>query len=115
MAIEIIQTAEIIEALENFLHKRRPPIEMRSKVDLAYKIDNQSVIIYEIRPLWDNPKEIINEEFAKATFVNTQNHWKVFWMRSDMKWFAYQPKPKVKTIKEFTDLVDKDDHYCFWG
>jgi len=94
MAIDLIQTAEIIEALENFLHKRRPPTEIRSQVDLAYKIDNQSVIIYEIRLRWNNPDEIINEEFAKATFVNTQNYWKVFWMRSDMKWYAYQPKPR---------------------
>ena len=115
MATDILHTVEIIEALENFLYKRRPPVELRSKVDLAYKIDNQSVIIYEIRPLWDSVKEIINEEFAKATFVKTQNHWKVFCMRSDMKWHTYEPKPRVKTIKEFIDLVDKDDLCCFWG
>ena len=56
MATDILHTVEIIEALENFLYKRRPPVELRSKVDLAYKIDNQSVIIYEIRPLWDSVK-----------------------------------------------------------
>ena len=115
MPIDIIQTAEIIEALENFMLKRRPPLKIRSQIDLAYKIDNQSVFIFEIRPRWDNPEEILNSHIAKATFVKTQNHWDLFWMRSDLKWHKYQPKPNVKTIKEFVDLVAKDENNCFWG
>ena len=115
MPIDILQTAEIIEALENFMLKRRPPLGMRSLVDLAYKIENQSVFNFEIRPRWDNPNELFNSNIAKATFVKTQNHWDVFWMRSDLKWHKYQPKPNVKTINEFVDLVAKDDHHCFWG
>ena len=115
MPIDILQKAEIIEALENFLQKRRPLVGMRSLVDLAYKVDNQSVFIYEIRPRWNNHNELFNSNIAKATYVKTQNHWDVYWMRSDLKWHKYQPKPPVKTIKEFTDLVDKDEHHCFWG
>ena len=115
MAIDILTTAELIEALENFIYKRRPPMEIRHQLDLSYKIDNQSVIIYEIRPRWNNPTEIMNIEIAKATFVKTQQHWNVFWKRSDLKWHLYQPEPNVKTIKEFVDLVDEDSHNCFWG
>lgn len=115
MAIDIMQTLDVIEALENFLYKRRPPEELQNQVDIAYKIENQSVIIYEIRPLWNSPEEHIESAIAKTTYVKTKLHWNVFWMRSDMKWHTYQPKPFVKTIKEFTDLVDEDKHFCFWG
>lgn len=52
---------------------------------------------------------------AKATFVKSQKHWKVFWMKSDLKWHVYDPKPTVKTIQGFVDLVEQDKHYCFWG
>ena len=55
MAIDILTTAEVIEAMEKFIYKRRPPLEIRHQLDLSYKIDNQSVIIYEIRPRWNNP------------------------------------------------------------
>lgn len=115
MALDITQATEIIEALENFLEKRRPPEEMRNKVDLAYRIEDQSVIIYSIRPHWQNQSEKIEHPIAKTTWVHTQQVWKVFWMRADSKWHGYDPQPKVKTIQQFLKLVNEDQYGCFWG
>lgn len=115
MAIDILQTIDVIEVLENFILKIRPPEEIRDQVDIAYKIEGQSVIIYEIRPHWNNPNEYFESPVAKTTFVKTEQHWKVFWMRADLKWHGYQPKPYVKTIKQFTGLVREDKYHCFWG
>jgi len=115
MAIELMQRVDVIEAMENFLFRRRPPEELRDKVDVNYRIDNQSVIIYEIRPRWNNPKEYRESEFAKATFVKTRQHWNIYWLRSDLKWHTYEPKPFVKTINDFAELVDEDRYHCFWG
>jgi hypothetical protein len=112
---DILQTAEVIEACENLLQKRRPQEEIRHKVDLAYRIDNQSVLIFEIRSKWNNPKEFIENPIAKTTWVNTRDHWKVFWLRADLKWHGYKPVPYVKSIYDFIELVDKDKHGCFWG
>lgn len=115
MSLDIFQTLEIIEVLENFLDKFRPPEEMRHDLDIIYKIDGQSIIIYEIRPRWDKPEEILECEAAKATFVHTKKHWKIFWMRSDLKWHSYKPKPAVKTIKDFIKVISEDKYGCFWG
>jgi hypothetical protein len=115
MAIDILQTADVIETLENFLDKRRPPEEMRSQLDLSYKIENQSVTIYEIRPGWDKPNEIIETPVAKITWVKARELWKLFWMRGDLKWHSYKPKPTVKTMLEFVKTVDEDKYGCFWG
>ncbi|WP_293636258.1 DUF3024 domain-containing protein [Polaromonas sp.] len=52
---------------------------------------------------------------AKATFVRTKGIWKVFWMRSDLKWHSYEPKAKVNTLKEFLGAVDRDEHSCFFS
>ena len=52
---------------------------------------------------------------AKATFVKTQNCWKVYWQRADLKWYAYEPVPKVKQLREFLKLVSDDQHACFFG
>ena len=113
--IDILQTAEVIEACENLLQKRRPPENMRHQVDLAYRIDNQSVFIYELRCRWDRKDEFIESPIAKTTWVKAKNHWKVFWMRADLKWHLYKPKSSVSTIYDFIKLVDQDPHSCFWG
>jgi hypothetical protein len=111
---DILQTAEVIEACENLLERRRPPEEIRHEVDLAYRTDNQSVLIYEIRSRWDNEDEFFESPIAKTTWVKAKNHWKVFWLRGNLKWHAYKP-PAVKTIYDFIELVDEDKYGCFWG
>ena len=59
--------------------------------------------------------EVMENFIAKTTFVKSRNSWKVFWMRSDLKWHAYPPKPFVKKIRDFVKLVEADDYHCFWG
>ncbi len=115
MAIDVLQTLDIIEAMENFIARTRPPEHIRPELDISYKIEGQSIYVLEIRPQWDNPKITREYPVAKTTFVKTKNHWKVFWMRADLKWHSYQPTPAVKSINEFIKLVEEDKHHCFWG
>ena len=115
MAIDVLQTLDVIEAMENFIARKRPPEHIRPKLDIGYKIEDQSIYVLEIRPQWDKPEVIKEYPVAKATFVKTKNHWKVYWMRANLQWHSYSPKPTVKTIAEFTKLVEDDKHHCFWG
>lgn len=115
MAIDIFKTLEVIEVMENFVERRRPPEAIRNQLDLSYKIENQSIIVFEIRPRWDNPTEKMESPIAKTTYVKSGNCWKVFWMRADLKWHAYQPQPTVASLKHFTQLLEEDKHHCFWG
>lgn len=115
MAVNNLQVLEIIEVMEAFLERQRPPEHIRPKMDIGYKIEGQSIIIHEIRPLSNDSSKIIYPEVAKATFVKAKNHWKVFWLRSNLKWYTYDPKPIVKTLREFLTLVEADKHGCFWG
>ncbi|MEP4532960.1 MAG: DUF3024 domain-containing protein [Cyclobacteriaceae bacterium] len=82
---------------------------------MAYRIEGQSVIIYNIRPHWQNKEVTTEEMLAKTTWVHTQKTWKVFWMRGDLKWHGYEPQLEVKTIDQFLKLVDEDAYGCLWG
>lgn len=115
MAIDIFETVQIIEVLENFIDKIRPPEEIRHQVDISYKIEAQSVIIFEIRPLWGNPEKLLECNIAKATFVKSSKLWKIYWQRSDLKWHSYSPQPTVKTLEDFVNIVGEDSLNCFWG
>lgn len=115
MAIDTLQTLEIIEVMENFLERKRPPEHIRDKLDLGYSIGDQSITVFEIRPRFQNPNEKGETPIAKTTFVKAKNHWKVFWMRADLNWHSYSPKPTVKSLNEFCKLVETDEFHCFFG
>lgn len=115
MAISEFEIKKCEKEVEAFMKAHRPPAHIRSKLDLGYRISNQSVEIFEIRPQWNDPTQIREHAVAKATFVKTQNFWKIFWQRADLKWHGYDPAPTVKTLKEFLNIVGEDTHACFFG
>lgn len=115
MVLGILKSAEIIETMENYISRVRPPEEIRDQLDIGYEIDNQSIILTEIRPRWDNPSEVYARGFAKATYIKKQGLWRIFWLRADLKWHTYRPNPVVKQLQDFLDIVDEDEYACFKG
>lgn len=115
MALTELELKRCEKELEKFLERRRPPPQIRPKLDLAYRIVGQSVEIFTIRPSWSDPAETTEESIAKATYVRTRNRWRVFWMRRDLRWHGYEPNREVRSIKRFLDVVDGDEYSCFFG
>lgn len=96
MALSELEVARIRKALEAFMLHRRPPPDIREKLDLGSRLTGHSVEIFEIRPAWGGmPGERRERPFAKATFVRSRGVWRIFWMRSDLKWHGYEPAPEV--------------------
>ena len=115
MALSQIELKRCELALAAFLERRRPPPHLRDQVDLGHRITGHSVEIFETRPDWQDHTKKYDSPVAKATFVRTQNHWRVYWMKRDLKWHGYEPAPDVKTLEAFLNVVDRDDFGCFWG
>ena len=115
MALSQIELKRCEKALNAFLDKRRPPPHIRSELDLGYKIEGQSVDLFEIRPDWQDKSKSMQRPVAKATYVRAQNVWKVYWMRQDLKWHSYQPFSETKLFEAFLAAVDRDELCCFFG
>ncbi len=118
------ELSKITTALESYIAKNRPPENIRDQLDIAYKIEGQSVYILEVRPHYDfssgefridSSKGKMEIPVAKTTYIKAQNHWKIFWLRGNDKWYSYDPQPIVKSIDEFIKIVEKDEYHCFWG
>ena len=77
----------------------RPPEHIRNQLDIKYSLEGRSIIIYEV----------------KLTYVKTTDCWKLYWMRSDLKWHSYDPDPEVDTLKEGLQAVKADQLGCFRG
>jgi hypothetical protein len=114
--LDEIELARVRRAMDAFMQQRRPPSQIRSKVDLGFRVIEQSIEIFEIRPPWQGPPDEKRESpIAKATYVKSRRVWRVFWHRRDLKWHGYEPKPVVKSVEEFASLVAEDAHACFFG
>jgi hypothetical protein len=115
MAISEFEIKRYEKIVGQYIEKRRPPAHVRSQVDLAFRIEGQSVIIFEIREIWNQQDKKVESPIAKATFVKKTNLWKLYWQRADLKWHRYEPTPETKTIEEFLAVVENDEYCCFWG
>ena len=115
MAISEFEIKRCESEVEKFLERRRPPAQVRHQLDFGYRIENQSVELFEIRPQWQNPEEKMEIPFAKATYVKTEKCWKIYWQRRDQKWHSYKPFPSVPFFEDFLSVVEEDANACFFG
>lgn len=107
--------AEIEAAMADFMAKRPPPEEIRDCLDLAWRTERQSVVIFGVRPFDCDESRKIEEPVAKATYNHKTHRWKIYWMRADLKWHVYPPYPQAMLFEEFLTVVDEDTTGAFWG
>ena len=115
MALSEFEIKRIEKIVGGFVERIRPPMEKRSQRDISYRIENQNVEIFEVRPKWNDPSTKIEPPVAKATFVKSRKMWKLYWMREDMKWHCYEPFPEARNLEEILSTIGEDVHGCFWG
>jgi hypothetical protein len=115
MALSEFESRRVEKLASEYVEAHRPPAHIRSQLDIGFRISGQSIELFEIRPRWDNPDEILEHAFAKATFVKKTRSWKIYWMRQDLKWHRYVPVPEVASLEEFLSTVAEDAFACFLG
>jgi hypothetical protein len=115
MALSELDRKRYEKATSRFIEARRPPPEIRAKLDLGFRLHDQSVEIFEVRPDWQDPEETMENSAAKATYVKRAKEWRIYWQRADLEWHRYEPYPTAGSIEEFLQVVDEDAYCCFFG
>jgi len=115
MALSEHERYRFEKPIKAFVEARRPPPHIRPEVDVGYRFNNQSIELFEARPAFDRPDEVIEHPIAKATYVKSTNTWKIDWMRADLKCYRYEPQATVSKVEEFIAEVDRDRYGCFFG
>lgn len=98
MALNDIEVANIKRCINFLMEKRRPAPFIRDEIDLQYRIDDNSVVIFEVRNVMGR---VIESSIAKITLNRTQNNWKLLCMNQSGKWVAANKKP----IPTFSDAI----------
>jgi hypothetical protein len=115
MALDLMNTVDIIEIMENYIARVRPPKEIRQQLDISYRVNNQSIILHEIRPDWKDKTIYRTHDYAKTSYDKKNKVWKIYWQRASLKWELYDPEPAVAALKDFLKEVDQDKSGCFRG
>lgn len=116
MMLSEFETKKYEQIVQRYVEGRRPPPHIRSELDLGYRVKDQSVELFEIRPVWrGEPGEKMEQAVAKATYVKTRGIWRVFWQRADLKWHRYEPNAEVHSLEDFLEVVERDEYGCFYG
>ncbi len=114
MALSEVETKRYEKLVKAYCDNKYPA-HIRNELYLNYEIQDQSIILFTVRPQWNNPSETVKGMIAKATYVKSIKIWKLYWQRADLKWHGYEPKPEVKSVEEFLEIVKADKHACFYG
>lgn len=114
MAFTQTEENDVRNLMHTFIEDLRPPEHIRPKLDFGYRIEDQNIFIFEIRPQWNEPQIIRHHDFAKISFVRNASMWKLYWMRGNLQWYAYET-PATGSLKAALMLIKKDKHHCFFG
>jgi hypothetical protein len=115
VALSENQLRECLSAVGAFIAKRRPPESVREKLDYRADIEGQVVTVVSIRPAYNDPNRMLDSPIARARWIGTKQKWRLFWMRADLKWHAYEPMLEAPTLAAVLQEVDRDPHGCFFG
>ena len=115
MALNDIEKLNCQKIVAEYVKRIRPKPDLRDQIDIAFRVDKQSVVIFEIRPNIQNSNEKMEIPVAKATYVRTYDVWKIYWQRADLKWHSYKPQAEVANTQGFIAVVEDDQYACFWG
>lgn len=115
MAFTPVQLQEITTMMDQYIAEHRPPEHIRPQLDLGWRLEKQSVLLFEIRPQWNDASITRHYDYAKATWVQSQKRWTIFWLRASLKWHRYQPLEWTGNLKRFLEEVEKDPYRDFKG
>lgn len=113
MAFNDLEYHAIKKEIDLFLEAVRPRPSARTALDMVYHIDEQTIIIAETRSAGQNRRRDIQElALAKIAYIRSQERWKLYWNRGDLKWEFYQ---ETSTLNATLNLLLLDKHGCFFG
>ena len=84
-------------------------------MSLEYRVNRHNVELFERRSRWDGKPGFTETPVAKFAFVRTSGKWRLFWMRANLKWMAYESESTNGDIAELASEVDADSWGCFFG
>ncbi len=113
MSFSELEKAAIEKTATSFCTRRNkhyPPDQLY----IDYRLEEQSLHLFEVRPRWDKPSEKMELPTAKFSYVRSKNLWNLYWQKRDLKWHLYEGLSSSAELEELLTEVWNDPYGCFW-
>jgi len=114
MVFSEIEIQRIKKIVGGFCTQKTRP-DLKDKLRYDYIVEKQSVLICEIRPIWNNPEKFTKLHIAKITWVKNQKVWKLYWPRANGKFMQYEALPESQDLDKIVQAINDDVYHCFFG
>jgi hypothetical protein len=91
------------------------PKHLRDQLRFEYEVKGHAVTVWEIRPAWNDPTQETKMGVARFRYTRKSDSWKLYWMRKDLKWHAYDPDVNIGRLESLVAEVDRDEYGAFFG
>ena len=114
MALSELQQAHVAKLLRPIIKRADRP-GVREQLRLGYRIERNSVVLFESRVAWDDQSRWIEHRVAKFQYVSSIARWRLFCQFRDLKWHGYEPLPESESLDALVAEVSRDPTCIFWG
>ncbi len=104
-----------IDSLVGETCRSKVPAHLRDQLRFEYKLEGQSVTVWEVRPRFDKPEEETWHGVAKFRYYKSRARWSLYWMRQDLKWHRYDPAEETHDLAKLVAIVEADEYGAFYG
>ena len=87
----------------------------RDQLYIDFRLEDQVLYLFEVRPKWDDPDIKIEIMVAKLWYIKKEAVWKLYWQRQNMDWCLYEPNGISNELTPLLIEVTDDQYGCFWG
>ncbi len=114
MALSDVQKAQAAKLLDPIAREADRP-GVRDQLRVGYRIEGNSVVLFESRVRFDKRSEWLDHPVAKFTYVTSIQRWRLYCRFRDLKWHGYQPLPEADSMEHLVSEVRRDPTCIFWG
>jgi hypothetical protein len=114
MALSDVQKAQVIGLLDEFCDAR-VPIMLRDRIVLQFRFLGSSVVLFEKRPMFDDPTRWIENSVAKFRFDPARRLWRLLCADRYGSWHLFRGVPPTASFGRLLEEVAADRTCVFWG
>jgi len=91
------------------------PEHVRDQLLHRFRVERNSIVLFEYRPSFQNAKVWIEEPVAKFRFLISRGEWHLYWQDRNLRWRQYEWLPPKRTFLPLLQEVERDPTHLFWG
>jgi hypothetical protein len=113
VAIRPLDRKRIEKALVEYCE--RVPVHVRHKLRHGFEFTGSAVVLFETRPVFDDPKRWTKHRVAKFRYIASREIWELYCQLRDLKWHQYERLPSAGSFEILLKEVERDPTGIFWG